>query len=180
MTKFEIVLIAISLATDAFAVSLSKGFTLKKLNIKAMLIVGLYFGTFQAGMPLIGYHVAKNIGVYLIRFSHIISFIILFLIGLNMFFERDEEENALFDFKTMIPLAIGTSIDALAVGVTFSLVLDNILKTSLFIGIITFMLSCVGVFLGNKIKNKINIPAKKAGGLVLIILGIKMLLEQII
>ena len=179
MSKIEIFLIAISLSCDAFAVALSKGLCSNKLKIKNSLIVGLYFGFFQAIMPIIGYHLSKGLGSYLIIYSHLIGFIILSLIGILMFTEKSEEGNDLYTFKIMLPLAIGTSIDALAIGVTFSLILDYIYKSALLIGIVTFMLSSIGVIIGYKIKNSVNIPAKKIGGIILILLGIKMLIEYL-
>ena len=179
MNSVEILLIAISLSCDAFAVALSKGLSANKLTIKKVLIVGIYFGLFQALMPIIGYNLSKNLGVYLIRYSHLIGFIILSLIGFIMFTEKGEEGNDLYTLKIMLPLAIGTSIDALAVGVTFSLILETIYKSAILIGLITFILSGVGVIVGYKIKSNINIPAKKIGGIILLLLGLKMLMEFI-
>ncbi|MCH5166353.1 MAG: manganese efflux pump [Erysipelotrichales bacterium] len=179
MSSIEVFLIAISLSCDAFAVSLSKGLSTSKVYLKNILIVGIYFGLFQALMPIIGYYLSKNLGVYLVRYSHLIGFIILTIIGISMIIEKDEEENDLYTPKIMLPLAIGTSIDALAVGVTFSLVLDSIFHSSILIGITTFILSSVGVILGDKIKNSINIPAKKIGGIILLLLGLNMLFEYL-
>ena len=180
MNSVEIFLIAISLSCDAFAVALSKGLCTNKIKIKNILTIGLYFGIFQAIMPIIGYYLSKNFGIYLIKYSHLIGFVILSLIGIMMFLEKREEGNDLYTFKIMLPLAIGTSIDALAVGVTFSLVLDSISNSAILIGFTTFILSSLGVVIGYRIKNSINIPAKKIGGIILILLGLNMLIEYLI
>lgn len=179
MNRIEVLLIAVSLSCDAFAVALSKGLSTNKIKIKHIFIVGVYFGLFQALMPIIGYYLSKNIGVYLVRYSHLIGFIILSILGIIMLIEKGEEGNDLYTFKVMLPLAIGTSIDALAIGVTFSLIIDSIFVPSLLIGLITFTLSSLGVYLGYKIKNSINIPAKRIGGIILIMLGINMLIEYL-
>lgn len=179
MSSVEILLIAISLSCDAFAVSLSKGLSTNKITIKKILTVGLYFGLFQALMPIFGYLLSKNLGAYLIRYSHLIGFIILSLIGFLMFTEKGEEGNDLYTPSIMLPLAVGTSIDALAVGVTFSLILDTIYESAALIGITTFTLSGLGVIIGYKIKSSTNIPAKKIGGIILLLLGLKMLIEYI-
>lgn len=180
MNILEIILIAVSLSTDAFSVALSKGLETKKLSFYHIIIVGLYFGIFQAIMPYIGYHITVIFGKYLIRFSHILAFIILTLLGINMLLEKSEDGDDDFSLKRMLGLSLGTSIDALAVGVTFTIVDVDLYLAITVIGIITFINSCMGVILGYKIKNSININPSKLGGIILILLAIKMLAEAIL
>ncbi len=180
MNILEIILIAVSLSTDAFAVALSKGLSVKKLAKKHILIVGLYFGLFQALMPFIGYNVASIFGKYLIRYSHFFSFIILTILGISFILDSDSQGDDDFSIKKMLPLAIGTSIDALTVGITFTLMDINILESITIIGLITFITSCLGVILGFHLKKEFKFKPQKAGGVILIIIGIKMLLEVIL
>lgn len=180
MNAFEIILIGISLASDAFAVAFSKGMTIKNIKIYHALKIGMYFGLFQAIMPYIGHLLSNNLSIYLVRYSHLIGFIILFIIGINMYKENLEMQNDLIDIKTMIPLSIGTSIDALAVGLTLTFMVDNIIGPCITIGLITFFLSSLGVIFANKIKDKINTSPQKFGGSLLILLSIKMLIEFLV
>lgn len=180
MELIEIVIIAISLAMDAFAISICKGLSIKKINLFNALIVGLYFGLFQAIMPLIGYFFCSYIdGIRSI--NHYVSLIVLSLIGINMILESKEnkELDSNINFKTMIVLSIATSIDALAVGITFAFLSVNIIYSILIIGIITFIISFIGVFIGNKIGNKYGSIAELIGGVLLILMGIKILLEHL-
>lgn len=179
MGLFEIILIGVSLSADAFAVALSKGLSLQKYKLNYSLIVGLYFGIFQALMPLIGYIFSKNLGVFLERIDHYIAFIILLIIGINMIKDKEETLDDDFNIKTMTLLAIGTSIDALAIGITFSFLKVNILLSISIIGIITFILSYLGTLIGYKFKDKTKIPSKKIGGIILIIIGLKILLTHL-
>lgn len=179
MSIFEIILIGVSLSCDAFAVAFSKGMSIKNIKIYHALIVGVYFGLFQAFMPYIGYLLSSSLSIYLVRYSHLIGFIILFIIGVNMFKESTDEQDDNLSIKAMIPLAIGTSIDALAVGLTFSFMVSSIITSCITIGIITFSLSTLGVLFANKIKDKINAYPQKFGGLILILLSLKMLIEFI-
>lgn len=183
MSIVEIILISLSLAMDAFAVSICKGLTFKKTNIKKAIIIGLYFGLFQGLMPLIGYLLGNTFQELIASIDHWIAFILLGFIGLNMIKEsRSEEENKSddkVDFKTMLPLAIATSIDALTIGITFAFLKVNILITIISIGLITFILSVIGVLLGKKIGTKFDRVAELIGGLILILLGLKILLEHL-
>ena len=183
MGVIEILLISIGLAMDAFAVSICKGLSMKKMNWKKAGIIGLYFGIFQAGMPLIGYFLGSTFANFVINVDHWIAFILLGFIGVNMIKEALSKEcdslNDNVDFKTMIILAIATSIDALAIGVTFAFLKVNVVLAVSSIGIITCILSVVGVKIGNVFGDKYENKAQFAGGLILILLGTKILLEHI-
>lgn len=187
MSIIEIILLSFGLAMDAFAVSICKGLTLKKMDWKKSLIAGGYFGVFQAIMPLIGYCLIKlfkqneAISNFITKYDHWIAFILLIIIGINMIIESfaKEEVDGNFGFKTMFVLAIATSIDALSVGITFATMelAINIYWTVLIIGGITFILSALGVFIGNVFGLKFKQPAEIAGGVVLILIGLKILLN---
>lgn len=183
MGIIELVLIAVGLAMDAFAVSICKGLSMKKMDLKKASIIGAYFGIFQGGMPLIGYLLGVGFQEKIQAVDHWIAFALLAFIGGNMIKEalsKDEEDcNDSVDFKTMIVLAIATSIDALAVGVTFAFLKVNIILAVLLIGIITFIISMVGVKIGNVFGDKYEKKAEFAGGLILILLGLKILLEHL-
>lgn len=179
MNILEIILIAVSLSTDAFAVAVSKGLSVKQLVSKNVLTVGLYFGIFQALMPYIGFHIASIVGKYLIRYSHLLAFIILTILGISFILDRDSSEDDDFSIKKMLPLAIGTSIDALTVGITFTLMEIDIISSITIIGIITFITSCLGVIIGFRLKKEFVFKPQKLGGIILILIGIKMLLEVI-
>ncbi len=181
MGILEIILAGLSLAMDAFAVSVSKGLTLKQIDYKKALLTGLYFGFSQFIMPVIGYFVGSSFIQYIQDFDHYIAFAILLLIGLNMIKESfsKEEANPDFSFKIMIVLALATSIDALTMGLTFSMtgIVINIFLACLIIGVITFILSFGGVIFGNLVGSKFQKAAQILGGVVLILLGVKVLLE---
>lgn len=187
MSIIEIILLSFGLAMDAFAVSICKGLTLKKMDWKKLLIAGGYFGVFQAIMPLIGYFLIKlfkqneAISNFITKYDHWIAFILLIIIGINMIVESfaKEEVDGNFGFKTMFVLAIATSIDALSVGITFATMelAINIYWTVLIIGGITFILSALGVFIGNVFGLKFKQPAEIVGGVVLILIGLKILLN---
>ena len=187
MSIIEIILLSFGLAMDAFAVSICKGLTLKKMDWKKSLIAGGYFGVFQAIMPFIGYCLIKlfkqneAISNFITKYDHWIAFILLIIIGINMISESfaKEEVDGNFGFKTMFVLAIATSIDALSVGITFATMelAINIYWTVLIIGGITFILSALGVFIGNVFGLKFKQPAEIAGGVVLILIGLKILLN---
>lgn len=183
MSALEIVLISIGLAMDAFAVSICKGLSMKKMSWKKSFIIGLYFGIFQALMPIIGYFLGSTFESLVTKIDHWISFGLLMYIGLNMLkeaFGSDTENcNDNVDFKTMIVLAIATSIDALAVGITFAFLEVNIWLSTLAIGIITFIISIIGVKIGNKFGDKYERKAETVGGLILILIGIKILIEHL-
>jgi putative Mn2+ efflux pump MntP len=184
MGIIEILLLAISLAMDAFAVSICKGLSMKKINWKKAIIIGLYFGIFQAIMPIIGYFLGTAFQGIVTNIDHWIAFILLSLIGGNMIreaFSEDESKNCNdnVDFKTMIVLAIATSIDALAVGITFAFLDVNMPIATSIIGIITFAVSIIGVKIGNKFGSKYENKAEITGGIILILIGLKILLEHL-
>lgn len=184
MNLVTIVLISIGLAMDAFAVSICKGLSMKKLDMKKALIIGLYFGLFQGMMPIIGYLLGKNFSDVVEVVDHWIAFILLGFIGGKMIKESlsKDDEGCTDDvsFKTMVVLAIATSIDALAVGITFAFLKNTYLVLSfVLIGVITFVLSVLGVKIGNVFGDKYEKKAEFAGGLILILLGLKILLEHL-
>ena len=174
---------AVGLSMDAFAVSICKGLAMKKLSWKKALIIGLWFGGFQALMPSVGYLLGSRFEKYVTSIDHWIAFVLLALIGINMIRESlsGEEENAndAVDFKTMLLLAIATSIDALAVGVTYAFLQVQIVPAVSFIGIITFSLSIIGVKIGNVFGLKYKTKAEIAGGVILLLMGTKILLEHL-
>ncbi len=185
MGIIEIIFIAIGLAMDAFAVAVCKGLALGKLKIKHLLIVGAWFGGFQGLMPLIGYFLGTTFSSYIQAFDHYIAFVLLTAIGINMIresFEADacESEASSLRVATMFMMAVATSIDALAVGVTFAFYKLNIWLTVIIIGVITFVISAVGVKIGNIFGTKYKKKAEFAGGSILIILALKLLLEGIL
>ncbi len=184
MGILEIGFIGIGLAMDAFAVSICKGLSMSKINWKKAVIIATYFGFFQAFMPVIGYFLGTTFQSLVDRIDHWIAFILLAIIGGNMIYESFDDENEKrndnVDFKTMIFLAIATSIDALAVGVTFAFFKVNVVLSVLFIGIITFLISLLGVKLGNKFGDKFQNKAELLGGVILILIGLKILLEHTI
>ena len=185
MNLIEIVLLAVSLSMDAFAVALCKGLALKKINLKSCMIVGLWFGSFQGLMPLIGYLLGSTFADKITSIDHWIAFVLLAIIGGNMIKEsldKDEEKvDASLGFKTMLVMAIATSIDALAVGVSFAFTEFNpnwfVYIAFVMIAVITCILSAFGVKLGNIFGTKYKSKAEFAGGLILILLGLKILLE---
>ena len=183
MGILEILLVSIGLAMDAFAVSICKGLSMKKMNWKNAIIVGLYFGIFQGVMPVIGYFLGSTFESFVTQIDHWIAFGLLGFIGINMlkeaFFKDSENCNDSVDFKTMIILAIATSIDALAIGITFAFLKVNVILAATMIGVLTFIISLFGVKIGNKFGDKYERKAETVGGLILIFMGIKILLEHI-
>ncbi len=183
MSWFELLLTALALSMDAFAAAVCKGLSVKVMQPKHPLITGLYFGGFQALMPLAGYFLGKQFESLVTSFDHWIAFILLGVIGFNMIRESRgpaEEVDSSFSVKSMLPLALATSIDALAVGITFALLDDiQILPAVGSIGIITFALSALGVKIGNVFGAKYKSRAELAGGIVLIGMGLKILLEHL-
>lgn len=185
MSVWELLITALGLSMDAFAVSICKGLSVGEVKGKHLLITGAWFGGFQALMPLIGYLVGKSFAFYIERFDHWVAFVLLALIGANMikeaFSKDDKETSSSFGFKIMLLMALATSIDALAVGITFALLPNvNIWLAVTFIGITTFCLSAIGVkggaFFGEKNKSR----AEFIGGAVLILMGIKILIEHLV
>ena len=184
MGILELFLIAVGLSMDAFAVSVCKGLSTQKLKLKHYLITGLWFGGFQALMPTLGYLLGSTFQQYITAFDHWVAFVLLLIIGGNMVKEgvsKDAEKtNDSFAFGTMIVLAVATSIDALAVGITFALLPEvNILAAVLFIGVTTFILSALGLKAGNIFGLKYKSKAEIAGGIILILIGCKILLEHL-
>lgn len=185
MGLVEIILIAIGLAMDAFAVAICKGLSMKKMDWKKAIIIGLYFGIFQAGMPIIGYLLGVGFEESIKFIDHWVAFVLLAFIGGNMIKEslskdKDEEEsNDNVDFKTMVILAVATSIDALAVGVTFAFLNVNLILSVSVIGILTAIISIIGVKIGNVFGDKYESKAEFAGGIILIFIGLKILLEHL-
>ena len=185
MSLPELFIIAVGLSMDAFAVAVCKGLSVYKLKAKHIALTGLWFGGFQGLMPLIGYFLGSTFEKYITPIDHWVAFVLLGIIGINMIkesFEKDGENDsdASFSVKTMFVMAVATSIDALAVGITFALLPDvNITAAVLFIGVITFALSCVGIKIGNVFGSKFKSKAELAGGLILILMGTKILLEHL-
>ncbi|SFR55393.1 manganese efflux pump MntP [Anaeromicropila populeti] len=183
MSIIELLAIAVGLSMDAFAVSVCKGLSRKKLKFADMYIVGFYFGFFQAAMPLIGYYLGIQFSKRIMSVDHWIAFILLGIIGAKMITEAfashspDEEENDSLGFHHMIVLALATSIDALAVGVTFACLNENIVPAVSIIGIVTFLLSAAGVRIGHSFGVRYKAKAEFAGGLILILMGVKILAE---
>ena len=182
MSLIELFLIAVGLSMDAFAVAVCKGLAMPKMSWKGAAIVGLYFGGFQALMPFLGYLLGAGFKDAISAYDHWVAFILLALIGGNMIREsREDEEESLdasLSFRSMVLLAIATSIDALAVGVTLAFLDVPILSSVCFIGVVTFCLSLVGVKAGNVFGCKYKSKAEFVGGLVLILIGLKILLEH--
>ena len=183
MNSIELVLIGIGLAMDAFAVAICKGLSMKRINFKKVAIVGLWFGIFQAFMPALGYFLGNTFKVFMDSISHFIAFCILTYIGVKMIKEAycidSSNNNDNLSLKVMFILALATSIDALTVGVTFAFFEVNLPIAVSIIGIITFILSTIGTIIGNKFGDKYEKKAQIMGGVILVILGIKNLLEQI-
>lgn len=184
MGILELLLTAVALSMDAFAVAVCKGLSTCRVKANHMLITGLWFGGFQALMPLIGYWIGSLFESYITAIDHWIAFSLLGLIGANMIKESFSNEcdctDASFSFKTMLTMAIATSIDALAVGITFALLPDvNIFAAISSIGVITFILSALGVKIGAIFGSKNKSIAELIGGIVLILIGTKILLEHL-
>ncbi|MDR0949143.1 MAG: manganese efflux pump MntP family protein [Lachnospiraceae bacterium] len=193
MKMISLLLIAVGLSMDAFAVALCKGLALRKIILSRVLLIALWFGGFQALMPLLGYYLGEQFQVYIVDYDHWIAFAALCLIGISMLreaFSHKEDDASTADreaqefsdslsIKVMFPLALATSIDALAVGVTFAFLQVNIWISIALIGSITFVLSLVGVWIGNLFGITFKAKAQIAGGIVLILMGGKILLEHL-
>ena len=184
MTFFELFLIGIGLSMDAFAVSVCKGLSMQRIDKKYTLCIGLFFGGFQALMPLLGYFLGSRLAGSIERFDHWIAFLLLAFIGFNMIREsreevKEEQTFAGVNFKELIVLAIATSIDALAVGVTFAFLQVKIVPAVTIIGCTTFVLSLAGVYAGNVFGARYKSRAELTGGVILILIGLKILLEHL-
>ena len=188
MGLVELFILAVGLSMDAFAVSVCKGLAVQKVGVKECCIVGVWFGGFQALMPLTGYLLGTQFKDYITSIDHWIAFVLLAIIGINMIREsreRDDdnevcpkEENP-FAFKTMLMLAVATSIDALAVGITLAFLNVALVPSVTFIGATTFVISAIGIRIGNIFGMKYKAKAEFAGGLILICIGAKILLEHL-
>ncbi len=178
-----LLLLAVGLSMDAFAVSICKGLSMKRSSVQAQLICGAWFGGFQALMPLIGYYLGTLFAGAIEAFDHWIAFGLLFLIGVNMIreaFSDEEEDSGDLSFRSMLVMAIATSIDALAVGVSLAMAGDvNIWLAVAMIGVTTFLLSAVGVKVGSVFGSRFEKKAQILGGGILILLGVKILLEHL-
>lgn len=185
MLILEIFLIGVGLSMDAFAVSICKGLSMKKVKVHYVLLIGLFFGGFQALMPLVGYLLGSQFESYITSIDHWIAFILLGIIGGNMLKDglsgEDNEESEEFkvDLKELFMLAIATSIDALAVGITFAFLNYPIIESISIIGCTTFIISCIGVYIGHIFGTKYEHKAEIAGGIILIGIGLKILLEHL-
>lgn len=182
MSIWDLFILAVGLSMDAFAVSVCKGLSLGKIKPKHMCIAGAWFGGFQALMPLIGYFLGSFFAEMIEKYDHWVAFVLLAIIGGNMIkesFGKDEKVDSSMDVKSMLLLAIATSIDALAVGVTFAFLQVQIVPAVSFIGVITFIFSAVGVKIGSLFGTKYKSKAELFGGIVLVLIGIKILLDGI-
>lgn len=182
MGFIELLLIAVGLSMDAFAVSVCKGLSVKKVGVKHAALAGLYFGGFQFLMPVIGYLLGFRFESVIENIDHWVAFVLLAFIGGNMIkesFGKAEELNDDFGVKTMLLMAIATSIDALAVGITFAFLEVQILPAAGLIGVTTFLLSFVGIYIGNAFGTRYKSRAELAGGIILVVIGVKILLEHL-
>ena len=184
MSGLELFILAVGLSMDAFAVSVCKGLAMKKVTLRKACLVGAWFGGFQALMPSLGYLLGSRFEQYITAIDHWIAFVLLVLIGANMIREalskeEAEEANASLAFKTMLLMAVATSIDALAVGITFAFLSVHIVPAALTIGATTFLLSAAGVKVGSVFGLRYKKRAEIAGGVILCLLGVKILLEHL-
>lgn len=185
LSTIELILLSVGLAMDAFAVAICKGLNMRRINYKNALILALFFGGFQALMPLIGWLLGKQFEQYITSVDHWIAFILLLIIGIQMIVEafkkedEKEEDADKLNLKEYFMLAVATSIDALAVGISLAFLNVSLVKSISFIGIITFVLSFAGVFIGNKFGARFKKKAEIAGGVILILIALKILLEHL-
>ena len=183
MEYLSVLLIAVGLAMDAFAVAICKGLAMRKPGVKAILVIGLWFGFFQAVMPVIGYLLGSSFYSYISEYDHWIAFALLALIGANMIREAlSGEEEGVDDsigFRTMLVLAIATSIDALAVGISLAMTGDDIFQSAVMIGVVTFLISAVGVKMGSLVGDRFGSRAELVGGVILILIGLRILLDHL-
>lgn len=176
----ELFILAVGLSMDAFAVSVCKGLSLGRINVKHMCTAGIWFGGFQALMPFLGYFLGSFFNEFITKYDHWIAFVLLFFIGGKMIREAlgdNEQVDASMDVKSMLILAIATSIDALAVGVTFAFLQVSIVPAVTFIGVITFVCSAIGVKIGSIFGYRYKSKAELFGGVILIAIGLKILFE---
>ena len=183
MSTLELIIIGFGLAMDAFAVSVGKGLTLDRVEPRHALKAGVWFGGFQALMPIIGYLLGNSFSSIVVSIDHWIAFGLLVLIGLNMIREaiwgEEESQDSNFGVRHMLIMAVATSIDALAVGISMAFLGINIWLAAAIIGVITFLLSASGIYLGRTVGGKLGDKAGILGGIVLIAIGIKILVEHL-
>ena len=182
MSLLDLFILAVGLSMDAMAVAICKGLSAPKLKLRHALVTGLYFGGFQAAMPLLGFLLGLRFRAYIESVDHWIAFVLLGFLGAKMIkdaFDDAEEVNCSFCPKAMIPMAVATSIDALVVGITFAFLKVSIIPAVSFIGVITFSLSAVGVYVGHLFGAKFRSKAELIGGIVLILMGLRILLEHL-
>ena len=186
MSIIELFLLSVGLSMDAFAIAICSGLTMKKFRMNKALVIGAYFGVFQAIMPLIGYLVARLFANYIIIYDHWVAFALLSFLGLRMAigsFKNDESSDGSIETSVspshMLPLAVATSIDALAVGVSFAFLRVNIITAFIFIGIMTFAISIAGVKIGNVFGMRFKSKAELIGGAILVLIGVKILFEHL-
>ena len=182
MNVTTLFILALGLAMDAFAVSICKGVSLRQLRPIHMIKSGLWFGGFQALMPIVGYLLGVQFESAITAVDHWVAFILLAIIGGNMIREAhsgSEEENDSMDVKTMFLLAVATSIDALAIGITFAVLKVNVLLSAVLIGAVTFVLSAIGIKAGSRFGMKYKSSAEMLGGCILIFIGVKVLVEHL-
>ena len=183
MGFWELLLLSVGLSMDAFAVSICKGLAMDRVTLKKACIPGLWFGGFQGAMPLLGWLLGSRFTSYITSVDHWIAFVLLGILGFNMLREAKngeaEEADASLGFRVMLAMAVATSIDALAVGITFAFLEVNILPAVSFIALVTFLFSAVGVKIGSLFGTRFKAKAEALGGIILILLGVKILLEHL-
>ena len=183
MGFWELLLLAVGLSMDAFAVSICKGLAMDRVTLKKACIPGLWFGGFQGAMPLLGWLLGSRFTSYITSVDHWIAFVLLGILGFNMLREAKngeaEEADASLGFRVMLAMAVATSIDALAVGITFAFLEVNIPPAVSFIALVTFLFSAVGVKIGSLFGTRFKAKAEALGGIILILLGVKILLEHL-
>ena len=186
MGFLELLLIGVGLSMDAFAVSICKGLNMRKINYRHAFVIALFFGAFQAIMPLLGYLLGKQFEQYITSFDHWIAFLLLLFIGGKMVIEAikggDESEAAkdpALNLRELFLLAVATSIDALAVGITFAFLQVEIFSSIALIGCTTFVISFAGVVIGNRFGSRYERKAEIVGGVILVLIGVKILLEHL-
>ena len=183
MGFLELTLLAVGLSMDAFAVSICKGLAMDRVTLGRAAVVGLWFGGFQGLMPLLGWFLGSRFSSYITAVDHWIAFALLVILGLNMLREAqsggEDEVDASLGVRIMLAMAVATSIDALAVGITFAFLSVDVLPAAAFIALVTFLFSALGVKLGNLCGSRFQAKAEALGGLLLILLGVKILLEHL-
>lgn len=186
MGIFELIFIGIGLSMDAFAVAICKGLAMKKVNMRQCLVIALFFGGFQALMPFAGWLLGRQFQSYITKIDHWIAFGLLVFLGIKMLLDalKNEEDTVCpgeetLDLKELLLMAVATSIDALAVGITFAFLQVKIIPSITIIGCITFLFSIGGVFIGNIFGNKFKSRATILGGVILIFIGVKILVEHL-